>query len=111
MFEFNADDSGQCGTLVLAGDLTIQHAQPLRHALLEATSQVGQQLSLKMGQVARVDLTGLQILCAAHRDILKKGKKLLLVDQVSESWQNAVVAAAFQNCVNNDDCKLWKGKD
>ncbi|MBF0155065.1 MAG: STAS domain-containing protein [Magnetococcales bacterium] len=108
MYTLTVEDSGT-GTLTLTGDLTIQHAQELKESLLEATLQ-SMHLNLNFKDVERVDLAGLQLLCAAHRSLLGRKKTLAVVSQVPDSLKEAVKAAGFDRCIDQDDPSgLWRG--
>ena len=74
MIDFSLDDSGTTGTLLLSGSLTIQQALPLKETLLRAVGEVNQ-LAINLEHVEGMDLTALQLLCAAHRDFGQKWKK------------------------------------
>ncbi|MBF0426185.1 MAG: STAS domain-containing protein [Magnetococcales bacterium] len=108
MYTLNVEDSGT-GTLTLTGDLTIQHAQELKESLLEAALQ-SMHLNLNFKDVDRVDLAGLQLLCAAHRALLERKKGLTVVSQVPDVLKEAIKTAGFENCIDQDDPSgLWRG--
>ncbi|MEO5339160.1 MAG: STAS domain-containing protein [Magnetococcus sp. MYC-9] len=109
MIDFSLDDSGTSGTLMLSGSLTIQQAMPLKELLLRAVGEVNQ-LTINMEQVERLDLTALQLLCAAHRDLLKSGKQCVRQGTLPDALQRAVREAGFVGCAGEDDVMgLWTG--
>ncbi|MBF0175652.1 MAG: STAS domain-containing protein [Magnetococcales bacterium] len=108
MYTLAVEDSGT-GTLTLAGDLTIQHARELKEALIDAVTQ-SMHLNLNFKDVERVDLAGLQILCAAHRSLLGRSKTLAIVSQVPDAFKAAVKVAGYDRCIEQEDPSgLWRG--
>ncbi|MBF0399887.1 MAG: STAS domain-containing protein [Magnetococcales bacterium] len=107
--EFSRDDNGDAGHLVLSGALTIQQALPLKELLLRAGGEV-KNLTINLEQVERVDLTALQLLCAAHRDWIKRGKHCTLQGNIPEIFRRVVQEAGFTGCAGDgDDMRLWTG--
>jgi anti-anti-sigma regulatory factor len=110
MIECSVDEPGRKGQIVLSDDLTIQNVQQVRSALLEMTSRVDE-LTLGLDQVSRVDLAVLQVLCSAHRDLVRRGKRLIIAGGISDAFRSTMVAAGFQNCVADEHGnQLWKGE-
>lgn len=109
MIEFSLDDSGGTGTLVLSGSLTIQNAQPLKDALMKAVST--DRLVMNMEQVEAIDLTAIQLLCIAHRNLITNGKTLDLVGIIPDIIKESVWEAGFLDCTSgNDSIGLWTGE-
>ncbi|MBF0142432.1 MAG: STAS domain-containing protein [Magnetococcales bacterium] len=109
MIDFKLDGSGSRGTLVFSGDLTIQVANALKSALVDATGRVDH-LVLDLSGVGRVDLTALQLLCVTHRKFLKSGKQVTLSGAVAETFKVAVDATGLAGCAGDDDNSgLWTG--
>lgn len=110
MIEFSLDDTGTTGTLVLSGSLTIQHAQPLKEVLLRAVGEVDR-LVINMEQVEAMDLTALQLLCAAHRNLIQHEKVLDLDGAIPEIVSQSVRESGFVDCTSGDDNSgIWKGE-
>ncbi|WP_130471401.1 STAS domain-containing protein [Candidatus Magnetaquicoccus inordinatus] len=109
MIDFSVDDTGSTGTLILSGPLTIQHALSLKETLLKVGGDV-KHLILNLDQVSSLDLTALQMLCAAHREWVKKGKKLTREGNVPDIVNRVVRESGFTGCLENDDViGLWTG--
>ena len=109
MIDFSMDDSGTNGTLLLSGSLTIQQALPLKETLLRAVGEVNQ-LAVNLEHVEGMDLTALQLLCAAHRDLVKRGKKVTREGTIPEIVHRIVRESGFSGCVGgDDDIGLWTG--
>ncbi|MEO5331097.1 MAG: STAS domain-containing protein [Magnetococcus sp. YQC-5] len=108
MIDFHVDNSG-IGTLVLSGSLTIQQALSLQEILLQAVGE-GNQLAINVEQVETLDLTALQLLCAAHRSLIKNGKKVTREGAIPEIVHRIVRESGFLGCLDTgDDIGLWMG--
>lgn len=109
MFTFTVGSDGSAGTLALSGGLTIQRAQELKAALVEATGKA-ERIVLNLEQVSEVDLSAIQLLCAMHRHLQENGKKLTLSGKLPESFLAAVEIAGYKNCSGEGDTSgLWTG--
>ncbi|MBF0097292.1 MAG: STAS domain-containing protein [Magnetococcales bacterium] len=109
MIDFSVDDTGATGALILSGPLTIQHALPLKEALLRIGAEI-KHVSVNLEQVSSLDLTALQLLCSAHRDWVKKGKKITREGTVPDIVNRVVREAGFAGCVGGEDAiGLWTG--
>lgn len=109
MIEFQPDESGESGRLTLRGDVTIQQAESLKEALLESIS-VSQRLELDMEKIERIDLSGLQLLCSAHRTLLSTGKDIQVIGAVPDVFRQTILEAGFIGCTNKDDKSgIWTG--
>lgn len=63
--------------MFLHGALTIQRVAELKKEVSEALYQVDH-LTINLAGTSKVDLSGLQLLCASHRSALRLGKSLSL---------------------------------
>ena len=107
--DFSLDESGAVGTLRLSGSLTIQQALPLKEILLQAVAE-SKQLIIHLDQIENMDLTALQLLCAAHRDLLKSGKTVTCEGSVPEVVHRVVRESGFVGCAGEDEkMGLWTG--
>lgn len=80
--------------LTLAGEQTVNQASDLREALIQALDQ-GDNIEVDCEQVTGVDLTFLQLLCAAHRSAQSAKKIITIVDQENSALSNSVIRAGF----------------
>ena len=64
--------------LVASDDLTIGHAVQLREALLEALEKTVC-LDIDLEDIGSVDLSFIQVLCAANKSFCAQGKKLRII--------------------------------
>lgn len=109
MFNFTLDNSRSTGQLILTNDLTIRNALDFKEAISNAMAQA-QHLELNFEEVERIDLTTMQILCAAHRSLLKRGKKLTIIGTFPNALLENVQLAGFANCENDKEAGgLWMG--
>jgi anti-anti-sigma factor len=94
MHKARIEQSGGSCSLVLEGEMIIDHAEELKRILLEAL--VGRRsLDINMEGVNKVDMFGLQVLCAAHRLAMKFDKELKLIGQRPEALRDAIVMAGY----------------
>lgn len=79
---------------VIRGEMTILNTVEIRNTLLDTFSN-GKNLLLDLTGVTEVDLTGLQIICAAHMSAIKAKKNFALNKCESESIMKSVHDAGF----------------
>jgi anti-anti-sigma factor len=107
-----SDEAAKRGniTLVLDGELTIRRARQIKDILL-AQLQAGKATDLDLTDVSAIDISGLQLLCSAHRTLKKSGGDLRVASQLPASIAQIVRTAGFarrRDCRPNCDhpC-LW----
>ena len=110
MFDMQIDDSGGKGILKLDGDVTIEQAAELKNVLIDAIDKVND-LDIDVGELKNIDLSGLQLLCSAHRSSLNKNKTLNVINKKNDSYVKTILDAGFnRNLVcdvdKNNSC-LW----
>ncbi|MBJ6723138.1 STAS domain-containing protein [Geomesophilobacter sediminis] len=98
----------------LSGSLTIAHADLLKKELLEAL-ETANEVVVDLSAVDEVDLTGLQLLCAAHQSARNRDKVFRVVDQGNKNYRDVVANAGFERHVgcardNSSSC-IWVGGD
>lgn len=71
------DGVESASVLRLKGDVTLESISELKNGLLEALEQESA-LVVDCEKVEKIDLAGLQLLCAAHRAALSQNKKFSL---------------------------------
>jgi anti-anti-sigma regulatory factor len=94
MLKTRIDQSGGTGLLVLEGKMIIDHMEELKIFFLEALSS-GRDLEVNLDGADKVDMFGLQMLCAAHRSAMKAGKELTLIGEQPKSLRDAIVMAGY----------------
>lgn len=100
MLNFKLEQQGEVETLAVEGGITIQHAIEFKTALLKSFDSVDH-VRLNFGKVTEVDLSCLQLLCAAHLTS-GKAKKRLTITGCAEPFKKAVLEADYshiQGCV------------
>ncbi len=112
MISFVTADGGDAGTLLLEGDLTVQRAAELHAALRDSLSRAAH-ITLNFERVTGIDLSCLQLLCAAHRSAEKFSKRLTVAGTDSGVFRRAVGEAGYtrhDGCITDplSSC-LWTG--
>ena len=77
MTKWSYDNQTKTGTLVLSGEMTIQHVSDLQTSLVEAFDGA-EQVTIDVSATTAVDVAGLQLLCACHRMSISHGQKMCL---------------------------------
>lgn len=111
MLKTRIKQSGGTGTLVLEGEMIIDHADELKGILLDAL-QHNRTLDLNLTGISKVDLFGLQVLCSAHRSALKTDQKLTMHGEQPGAFHDAIHLAGFNcsvACVADKTCP-WNAK-
>lgn len=90
----NPSESGASARLRLAGEVTIESAAELKKILLAAL-ETGSDLLVDCSQATSLDLSALQLLCAAHRTACSLGKTMTLDERSGEVLAQAVGQAGF----------------
>ncbi len=87
-------EAGIEGTLSLEGDLTMAEAKDTKNVLLEAIGEVDT-LLLDLQKIESVDVSFIQVLCAAHRECLLSEKSIFLRDEVSDIMATLLARAGY----------------
>lgn len=93
------------------GEMTLPNAGKVKAALLHAINST-LQVQVNLEAVTRIDLTAMQLLCAAHRCASRMNKTLDFVKTPGGEVKETVVAAGYSHhvdCVHNiqDGC-MWR---
>ena len=102
------EESGRV-TVQVSGTMTIPMARDVHTALVESFARAGQVL-LDLEEVEEIDLTGLQLVCAAHRSALNSGKVFLVKGHRREEILLAATKAGFARrtgCTKDNDTCFW----
>jgi ABC-type transporter Mla MlaB component len=81
--------------LKLAGNMTIGQAADLKDVLMAAL-ETASELRLDLTGVTEIDLTGLQLLDAAHRSSQARGKRFSIEHGGNRTLLDTIAAAGFQ---------------
>jgi anti-anti-sigma factor len=108
--ELNQSDGDRVVTL--KGEVTIQQAEQLRMALMEAF-EAGDRVRVDLQRVTEVDLSCLQILCSAHRTSLANNKLISIGSLRAEVFNEILVRAGMRRHIGcpqdvHHTC-LWSG--
>ncbi len=100
--EIKLAESNVNNSVKLEGSLTVERAAELKSVLVESLSRMDR-LHLVFENVTEVDISFLQLLCAAHHTAARKKKKLTLDGHRPELLRSAVAEAGF---VRQEGCAI-----
>jgi ABC-type transporter Mla MlaB component len=100
------DQTGIREVVVLEGDITLPQMEELRNRFIKALVNADE-VSLSMENVREVDLSGLQLMCSAHRSAVRFKKRLAFSGRPPKALKDAVEAAGYARVTG---CKLDKDK-
>jgi anti-anti-sigma factor len=100
--------------LSLNGELTLPHAAQFRNELMQALDSA-QRIIIDPQGLSDIDLSGMQLLCAAHQSALAIGKEILLDRDQStvfkQRCEQAGLTCGHQCGRENNLACFWKGGD
>lgn len=100
--KINKTESGREGLLTLSGDMDLAHAQEMRELLLTTIQEVDT-LRLVLNDVASVDLSFVQLLCAAHRECEKLEKTIILQSDTEGLLQELLQGVGYYKQIGCSD--------
>ena len=99
--------------LVLSGSLSLRSASDIRKQLLVALDEADT-VKLLLQDVEDVDLSLVQIICAAHRSAVSNNKVLLLQDKLPDAFVQIIEDAGLNGHIgcSTDDrgCCVWQNR-
>lgn len=102
---------GKKGVLTFEGELTLEHAEKVRSALIKALIEADA-VEIAFNSVGSMDLTFLQLLCSAHRSAVRFNKRLAFADGRPEALIRIMQGAGFARTTGCGlDCEkscLWR---
>lgn len=111
-FASKLTESADSQVIELSGSVTIHYAAEVKEALLAAFQQTGS-ISCSVSGVSDLDLSGLQLLCSAHKFACNSGRSFAVAGLDGEIVRKSIEAAGFSRHVGclqdlNKTC-LWVG--
>jgi len=109
-FEVKQTNGNEQREVSISGKLTIQHAHDLKVALVEALA-MAQHIRIELINVTEVDLAGMQLICALHRDSVNMKKRMSVSGHSSEILSSFAAASGFSrhvSCMEGEAC-IWSG--
>lgn len=94
MIHFIEEADGKTGVLKLEGDVTVQQAEELKETLIRGFGSV-ENVYVDSSKAAGIDLSCLQLLCAAHRAAETMHKSFQLAEPVPDHFRRIAGAAGF----------------
>ena len=102
-----AKSKGNNKAHILEGDLTLQNSTAIRELFSKSIASRSKNITFSFKDVGDVDLSFVQILCAAHRTAHDKGKTIAFSGCWPESFTNLIIEAGLNEhvgCVS--DCSI-----
>jgi len=109
-FEVKQTNGSEERVVTIRGKMTILYAHDIKAALVEALARA-QHIRLDLEDVTEMDLAGMQLICAAHRDCINLKKKLSVSGNTNEVFSGFAAASGFSRhvaCVEGETC-FWGG--
>lgn len=107
-----ASDSSQPITVRISGEMTVTYAAEIRECLIAAFNG-GESVVVDLTDVSEIDVSGLQLLCSAHRSSLSMQKKYRIVARGKDTiWEAAGLSGQLrQRGCAQDICGtcIWTG--
>jgi hypothetical protein len=113
--KFKRKNSKNKVTLTFSEDLTLPYAEEMKALFLETVGN-GKNVTVAFQSVTDIDLSMLQLLCAAHRTAMRMNTAFTMDGEISDLCKTVIEDAGFvrhSGCRNNKnkaDC-LWLGGD
>lgn len=110
MIEIDKEEAEHRVRLVAAGELTIREAGAFKESLGEALDRFAD-VELSLERINEVDITGLQLLCAVHKEAQATGKRVVLNGHSSGAFYQALQISGLLRkigcCGEGSDACLW----
>ncbi len=108
------DSENNTGTLLVEGDMTINHIGDLKGRLVEAFDNA-EQVTVDVSSATAIDVAGLQLLCACHRFSAGRGKRMCLRIGENAQFEQFLVEVGFSRdfiCNHGDanEC-IWTSEN
>ncbi len=87
-------ENGKEGTLTLTGDVTMAEVQETKKAILEAINEVDR-LFLDLKKIESVDVSFVQLLCAAHRECFVSEKDIFMDAEMGDTIESLLEKAGY----------------
>ncbi|HNS14720.1 MAG TPA: STAS domain-containing protein [Syntrophorhabdaceae bacterium] len=114
MMDYTVQDGAEATNITFRGDLTIQSAGQVRRVLREALDSC-QTIKISLKDIESIDLSCIQIFCAARKTAFKADKRLTLDAALPEAAALAIEQAGFdclKDCGNNENaCPVMRRTD
>ncbi len=107
--DYKIISAGETGTVILAGECTIQHAAELKDVFMKSQASAGS-LLLNLEGVTGADVSFFQLLCSAHRSLVKSDRSLRLTGGIPSLLKQAATDGGYGNeacCTGADGTCLW----
>ena len=104
MVQFESKDSREGRrTLHIDGNLTIDQSCSFKDTLLEAFESTNH-LIIDLEKVSAIDISSLQLLCAAARSITQAGKKISIKGEIPDIIKKALADVSIDRTACESPC-------
>lgn len=107
MFKLECE-SGSGGSevtvLKVSGDMSMSHAEEVKSALLQVI-ETNLKVLVDLEKVTKIDLTAIQLLCAAHRYATRKNRTFAFALPPKGNVRDALIAAGYSRhvgCIHDE---------
>lgn len=101
MADIRRQQEGDRAIVTMRGDLTVQYAQELKAALLDAVRSSAS-VEVKLGKIGRLDSSFLQLMCSVHRMAADLHKRLTVTGAEQELFSDMLRRTGF---TRNTGCR------
>jgi anti-anti-sigma regulatory factor len=113
MADFKIEHSDKKKILTINGSVTIKNVGALKKVLIDMIDQTDN-LIINIAEISDVDITFLQLLCSAHKTLLRNNKSLTISESCPESFRKTINKSGYsqhKGCGldKNNSC-LWLKK-
>ncbi len=111
-FEVRQTNGEDVRLVTFIGKMVISYAHEMKAAMVEAFARA-REIRLDLGEVTEIDLTGMQLVCAAHRDSINMKKAFHIVGNPGEVFTALAADAGFprHGCMHGEKCPWCGGGD
>lgn len=101
MFDSKITGNKNTGTLTLKGDLTIQHIDNIKKALLDIISR-SKKIVVRIDVLEKIDFSCFQALCAAHKSAEKQKKTMVVTPPPGDVFLQNMEYAGFARRIEDN---------
>jgi anti-anti-sigma regulatory factor len=110
MIDIEAKKPGDRAIVKISGEFSILHAAGLRDTLME-TLGVYKSVEIRIDEMEDIDLSSIQIFCAAHKTALSMDKELIVAGTIPAVIGQIIIGSGYSrhsSCsLDKDHSCLW----
>lgn len=89
------EQTGKMISIRLEGSIDVSSAEELKKVLVDAL-KMGEEIRLQSGEATYLDVTGVELLCAAEREARRAGVRWMFMDSLPEAIRTTLHDAGFE---------------